>query len=130
MTGQAHRPFDGPTSGESWITQADRAEWQRQAAFELVKILAECVELPAITWTITPGGHLTGHVGKQADLDGGRVAFTAWQLALRMEDVQEVEAGDVSPAYLRASVARDGVRVTIIATVADLPGGTSTTRTE
>jgi len=47
-----------------------------------------------------------------------------------MEDVQEVEAGDVSPAYLRASVARDGVRVTIIATVADLPGGTSTTRTE
>jgi len=117
MTGQEHRPFGGPPSGRSWITQADRAEWQRQAVRELLKILAECAELPAITWTITPGGHLTGRVGGRTDLDGGRAAFSTWRRALRMDDVQEVASGDGSPAYLRASASRDGVRVTITATV-------------
>ncbi len=119
MTGQEHRPFGGAASGGSWITQADRAEWQ--AARELVKILAECAELPAITWTITPGGYLTGRVGKQADPDGGRVAFSAWEQALGMDDVQEVASADGgAPAQLRASASRDGVRVTITATVTDL----------
>lgn len=120
MTGQDHRPFGGPPSGGSWITQADRAEWQRQAAGELVKILAKCADLPAITWTITPGGHLTGHVGKQTDPGGGRAAFSAWRRALRMDDVQEVASGDGALAYLRASASRYGVRVTITATVIDL----------
>jgi hypothetical protein len=122
MTGQEHQPFGGARSGGSWITQADRGEWQRQAALELLKILAERAHLPAITWTITPGGHLTGHVGKQADSDGGRAVFTSWQLALRIDDVQEVASGDGARAYLRASTSRDGVRVTITATVVDLPG--------
>jgi hypothetical protein len=121
MTGQEHRASGGSPSGGSWITQADRAEWQRQAARELLKILAECADLPAITWTITPGGHLTSHVGKQADLDGGRAAFTAWQLALGMDAIQEVASDDGAPAYLRARASRDGVRVTITATVAGLP---------
>jgi hypothetical protein len=125
MTGQEHRPFGGPSSGGSWITQADRAQWQRQAARELLKILAACEELPAITWTIIPGGHLSGHVGKQADPDGDRAAFTVWHLALRMGEVQEVAAGDGACAYLRASASRDGVRVTIAATVVDLPSAAS-----
>jgi hypothetical protein len=128
MTGQEHRSSSG-----SWITQADRAEWQRQAARELLKILAKWADLPAITWTITRGGHLTGRVGRQADLDGGRAAFTAWQLALRMDDVQEVASDGGAPAYLRASASRGGVPVTITATVVDLRdagGGTPTTRTE
>jgi hypothetical protein len=30
MTGQEHRTFGEARSGGSWITQADRAEWQRQ----------------------------------------------------------------------------------------------------
>lgn len=132
MTGREHRASVGPPSGGSWITQVDRAEWQRQAARELLKIVAECADLPAITWTIRSGGHLTGHVGKQADPDGGRAAFTAWQQAPRMDDVQEMASGDGAPAYLRASASRGGVRVTITATVADLPdaaGSPPTTRT-
>jgi hypothetical protein len=116
MTGQEHRLFGGASSGGSWITQAERAEWQRQTARELVEILAECADLPAITWTIAPGGHLTGRVGKQTDPDGSRAAFSAWRRALRMDDVQEVPSGDGAPAYLRASASRDGVRVTITAT--------------
>jgi hypothetical protein len=116
MTGQEHRPFGGTASGGSWVTQADRAEWQRKAARELVKILAECAELPAMTWTITLGGHLTGRVGKQTDPDGSRAAFSAWQLALGMDDGQEVAWGEGAPVYLRASASRDGVRVTITAT--------------
>jgi hypothetical protein len=118
MTGQEHRPFDSPPPGGSWVTQADRAQWQRQAARELLKILAECTDLPAITWTITPGGHLTGHVGKQADPDGGRAAFTEWWQALRMDDVQEVVSGSGASTYLRASASRDRVRITITATAA------------
>jgi hypothetical protein len=116
MTGQEHRPFGGAASGGSWVTQADRAGWQRQSARELVKILAECAELPAMTWTITPGGHLTGRIGDRADLGGVRAAFTAWRRALRMDDVQEVASGEGAPAYLRASASRDGIRVTITAT--------------
>jgi hypothetical protein len=34
-----------------------------------------------------------------------------------------VASGEGAPAYLRASALRDGVRVTITATVADLPEG-------
>jgi hypothetical protein len=121
MTGQEHLPFDCPLSGGSWITAADRAQWQRQAASELLKILAECADLPAITWTITPGGHLTGRVGGRVGIDGGRAAFTAWRRALRMGDVQEVALGDGPRAYLRSSASCGSVRVTITATVADLP---------
>jgi hypothetical protein len=117
MTGQEHRPSGGAAWGGSWITQADRAEWQRQAARELVKILAECAGLSAITWTISSGGHLTGRVVKQPDPDGGRAAFSAWRRALRMDDVQEVASGDGARAYLRASASRDGVRVTVTAAV-------------
>jgi len=80
------------------------------------------VALPDVRdWSlVVPGGHLTGRVGKQAHPDGGRAAFTAWQQALRMDDVQEMPSGDGAPAYLRASASRDGVRVTITATVVDL----------
>jgi hypothetical protein len=66
-------------------------------ARELVKIFAECAELPAITWTITPGGHLTGRVGERADPDGGRAAFTAWRRALGMDDFREWHRARVLP---------------------------------
>lgn len=122
MTGHEHR-----SSGGSWISQADRARWQQRAAGELVKILAGCVDLPAIGWTITPGGHLIGRVVERADIGGGRAVFTAWQVALLIDEVQEAVSGDGSRAYLRASASREGVRVTITATVADLIGSVGAT---
>jgi hypothetical protein len=113
MAGQEHR-----SSGGSWVSQADRARWQRRAARELLKILAECADLPAIEWAIMPGGHLIGRVHGRADRDGGRAAFMAWRVALRIDQVQEVLSGDGGRTYLRASASCDGVRVTITATVA------------
>jgi hypothetical protein len=115
MAGQEHWPSVG-----SWISQADRARWQRRAAGELLKILAEWADLPAIAWTITPGGHLTGRVGAHAEPDGGRAAFTAWRVALRMDEVQETASGDGRRTYLRASASHEGIRVTIAATIAGL----------
>ena len=37
-----------------WITQDDRARWQRQAAAELAAILNDCAGLPCIAWTVGP----------------------------------------------------------------------------
>ena len=46
-----------------WITQADRARWQQQAAAELAAILAGHPDIPVIAWTVTAsGGALSGQV--------------------------------------------------------------------
>ena len=46
-----------------WVTQADRARWQRQAVRELAAILGDCGGLPLIAWTVSPsGGGLSGRV--------------------------------------------------------------------
>ena len=39
-----------------WITQADRARWQQQAAAELAAILARHPDMPVIAWTVTASG--------------------------------------------------------------------------
>ena len=101
-------------SGACWVTRADRARWQRQAAAELAAILAGCGGLPLIAWTVGAAGGLTGQVPGA----GGRAAFTAWQRALAMDEVAETAVA--GGTWLRARSWRGGVRVTVTVTV---PGG-------
>lgn len=96
-----------------WITQADRAGWQHQAARELAVILEDCGGLPLLEWTVSPAGGLAGQVtgaGARA-----RAEFAAWRQALAMDDVLEtpVAAG----TWVRARVWRGVVRVTVTATI-------------
>ena len=45
----------------SWVSQADRGRWQRQAVRELAAILAAHPDVPVIAWTVTAsGGSLSG----------------------------------------------------------------------
>jgi hypothetical protein len=46
--------------------------------------------------------------------------FTAWRVALRMDEVHEAASGDGRRTYLRASASHEGIRVTIAATIVGL----------
>jgi hypothetical protein len=95
-----------------WITQADRAGWQQQAARELAVILEDCGGLPLLAWTVSPaGGSLAGQVAGA----GAGAAFAAWRQALAMDDVRETSVA--AGAWVRARVWRGGVRVTVTATI-------------
>ena len=60
-------------TGASWVTQADRARWQRQAARELAAILGAWGDLPLIMWAVGPVGGLAGSVTGPA-----RPAMSGW----------------------------------------------------
>ncbi len=101
-----------------WVSQADRARWQRQAVRELSAILDVHAGLPLIAWTVaSAGGGLSGHVNGLAPAAGVRAAFTTWQQALALDDVLETVSGGGAAAWLRARAWRGGVRVTVTATV-------------
>ena len=101
-----------------WITQADRARWQQQAAAELAAILAGHPGLPAIAWTVTAsGGCLSGQV--LAPAAGRRGLFGKWRQALGLDDVTETPSGNGTPVYLHARGVRGGVAVSVTATVFD-----------
>jgi hypothetical protein len=104
-------------TGVSWVTQADRERWQRQAAGELASILDAHPGLPLIAWTAGPAGGLTGQVTGPPTAGRVRAVFTAWQQALSLDDVLEVPAGGRAVVWLRARGWRGGVRVTVTATV-------------
>jgi hypothetical protein len=105
-------------TGVSWVTQADRERWQRQAAGELASILDAHPGLPLIAWTAGPaGGGLTGQVTGPATAGRVRAAFMTWQQALGLDDLLEVPAGDRAVVWLRARGWHGGVRVTVTATV-------------
>lgn len=105
-------------TGVSWVTQADRAGWQRQAVRELALILDAHADLPVIAWTIGPaGGGLSGRINGLASAATVRAAFTAWQQALVLDDVAETALSGGAAAWLRARAWRGGVRVTVTATV-------------
>jgi len=116
MPGHQRRPARYPAPGPSWVTQADRARWQQQASAELSAILAAHPDLPAISWTITPGGGLTGQALVPGDPRGSRELFTAWRHALELHDVQETTMGD-GTGYVRAHVSRGTIRLTLTAVV-------------
>jgi hypothetical protein len=119
MPGHQRRPARHPAPGSSWVTQADRARWQQQASAELSAILAAHPDLPAISWTITPGGGLTGQALVPGDPRGSRELFTAWRQALQLHDVRETTIGD-GTGYVRVHASRGTIRVTLTAVVASL----------
>jgi hypothetical protein len=106
----AHRPL---------VTQTDRFHWQRTAARELAAILEAHPELPAITWTIGPGGALSGRInGLTESAAEVRATFSAWRDALGLNEAAgQLAADDSAVIHLRASARRGTVSVSITANV-------------
>jgi hypothetical protein len=97
-----------------WITQADRARWQHQAALALAAILGNCGGLPLITWTIAPAGLvLSARVPGPAPAGQVR-ALKAWREALVL-DYREWPGGGTT--RLSAAGTRGQVRIRISASV-------------
>lgn len=110
MTGQPSHPSRG-TPG---VAQADRGQWQREAARYLAVILDEHPDLPAINWTISRTGGIAGGIDTLALAPEVRATFTAWQQALGLDDVTAEYAdrgGKVS--WLRARAVHGGVSVSV-----------------
>ena len=102
-----------------WITQADRARWQRQAAAELAAVLDDCAGLPCIAWTVSPAGLvLAGRVSGLAPAAQVRAAFSAWQAALALGEHRELHLGG-GTTRLDAAARRRQVKVRLTATVFD-----------
>jgi hypothetical protein len=100
------------------ITHAEQAGWQRRAAAELGRILAEHPGLPALAWTVGPAGAtLSGRVGGLAPAARVRAVFDAWRAALALDEPQPGTIAGVT--YLHAGTGRNRVRVTLSATVCD-----------
>ena len=101
-----------------WITQADRSRWQQRAAAELAVILAVHPGIPVIAWTVTAsGGALSGQV--LASAASRRGLFGQWQQALGLDEATETPSAAGTPVYLHARGVRDGVMVSVAATVFD-----------
>ena len=103
-------------TGTPQVTQADRAAWQREAAAGLAAILDAHAEVPVIAWTVGPfGGNLSGKV--LAPPSQARDLFTAWQQALRLDDVTETVSENGAAVHLRARAWCNGVLVVLTAAV-------------
>ncbi len=101
----------------SWISQGERALWQRRAAAELAAILDDYRDLPVITWTVGPAGSvLAGQVSGLAPAAQVREVFGAWRLALALaeERGQQMSGGTT---WLHAAARRHQVKVRLTATV-------------
>jgi hypothetical protein len=103
----------------SWISQGERALWQRRAAAELAAILDAHRDLPCITWTVGPAGSvLAGQVNGLAPAARVRETFGAWRLALALEEEREHQLG-AGTRWLHAAARRHQVKVRLTATVFD-----------
>jgi len=103
----------------SWISPGERALWQRRAAAELAAILDAHWDLPVITWTVGPAGSvLAGQVSGLAPAVRVREVFSAWRLALALEDGpgQRMSGGTT---WLHAAARRHQVKVRLTGTVFD-----------
>ena len=101
----------------SWISQGERALWQRRAAAELAAILGACQDLPVIAWTVGPAGSvLAGQVSGLAPAARVHEVFGAWRLALALEENpgQRMSGGTT---WLHAAARRHQVKVRLTATV-------------
>ena len=83
-----------PPPGTPLVTQADRWSWQRRAVRALADILDAHPGLPQVAWHVGPTGALTGLVSGFAPAEEVRATFTAWQGALRLEDIREAPIRD------------------------------------
>jgi len=100
-----------------WITWADQARWQRQAAGELARILEAHPQLPAITWTVGPAGSvLAGQVNGPASAARVREVFDLWRAALALEKHREHQLGS-GARWMHAAARHHHVTVRLTATV-------------
>jgi hypothetical protein len=99
------------------IPQAERSRWQRRAAAELGGILTACPDLPCIGWTVGPAGSvLFGQVSGLAPVAQVRDTFSAWRLALALEEDREQQMSG-GAIWLHAAARRHQVKVRLTATV-------------
>jgi hypothetical protein len=100
-----------------WITYADHARWQLQAARELAVILGEFADLPLLVWTVVPAGPLLeARLIGPAPAGQVRGTLAAWRKALGLEDYREWPGGG-GTTRLHAKGLRGEVRVRIFASV-------------
>jgi hypothetical protein len=100
-----------------WITHADHARWQLQAARELAVVLDDCGSLPLLSWMVIPAGPLLeARLAGPAPAGQARATIAAWREALGLEDYREWPGGG-GATRLRASGRRGEVRVRIFASV-------------
>jgi hypothetical protein len=100
-----------------WITQADHARWQLQAARELAVILGDFGDLPLLAWTVIPAGPLlSARLTGPAPASRARAVLAAWREALVLEDYREWPGGG-GTTRLHAAGSRGEVRVRIFASV-------------
>jgi hypothetical protein len=103
------------------MTQADRSQWQRAAAGTLRHVLGTFSILPALTWTVSRSGHLSGWAGDAIAPGDRRWALTAWQEALQFPDVRESPGTSRAPGRLHARGQWGPVSIGLAASV--LPAG-------
>lgn len=103
----------------SWISQGERALWQRRATAELAAILDAHRDLPVIAWTVGQAGSvLVGQVSGPAPAARVREVFGAWRRALALEeDFGHPMSGGT--LWLHAAARRHQVKVRLTATVFD-----------
>jgi hypothetical protein len=105
-----------PLPGAPLITQADCWRRQRETLRVLAGILDADPGLPAITWTVSWLGGVTGEVfGLGMPPEQARAIFTAWQQALRLENVKETPIRDTGIVSLSGRTYRGTVRVGLTA---------------
>jgi hypothetical protein len=98
---QDGRHGDWP-AGRRVVTQADRSQWQRSATGALFHLVDTFSVLPALTWTVSRSGHLSGWAGDAIAAGDRRGAFTAWQEALEFPDARESPGTSGSPVRLHS----------------------------
>lgn len=100
-----------------WVTHADHARWQLQAARELAAILGDFGDLPLLAWTVVPAGPLlSARLTGPAPAGQVRGTLAAWREALGLEDYREWPGGG-GTTRLHAAGRRGEVRVRIYASV-------------
>lgn len=100
-----------------WITHADHARWQMQAARELAVILGDFSDLPLLAWTVVPAGPLlSARLIGPAPARQVRGTLAAWREALSLEDYREWPGGR-GTTRLHAAGRRGEVRVRIFTSV-------------
>jgi hypothetical protein len=104
------------------VTQADRSQWQRQAAGALAHIVDRNDWLPGIDWAVSRDGHLSGWTSATFPASQGREAFALWHQALGLGEPAELPGVAGESGRLHATGSWACVPVSL--TVRVLPPGT------
>jgi hypothetical protein len=100
-----------------WITHADQARWQMQAASELAVILGDFGDLPLLAWTVIPAGPLLeARLTGRTPASRARGMLATWREALGLADYREWPGGG-GTTRLHAKGLRGEVRIRIFASV-------------